>query len=241
MLKVLLLIGFIIGNLYASNLPQSYYQIQGIEKKKDFFFNYLYELIEQENINILKERNHVLSLFKKDLRDKKNRSYKNKLLKIKWKYDIKKLYDKEEYLKKIDVVPASLALAQAAVESDLGRSRFTKEAHNIFGHWTYDEKIGIIPKKRPKNAKYFIRVFGSLQEAVTAYMLNLNRNKAFKSFQDKRDNLKQHGKSLSGLELSQTLINYSGIGTKYLDILKTMIKNENLEKYDRILFYKIKG
>ena len=155
-----------------------------------------------------------------------------KLLSIKQKYKIKNIYTLYEYQKKIDIVPPSLAIAQAAVESAWGKSRFVKEASNIFGHWTYDEEIGILRKRRSINASHFIRVFSSLKDSTSAYILNLNRNLAYKSFQEKRYEQRINNKQPDGLSLSQTMLNYSGIAHEYLVILKDLILLNNLQEYD---------
>ncbi len=240
--KKLLLSLFISGGMhlaYAKGLPVEFYSIKDSDSAKKYFLEHLYELIEQENIEILKEREFVIdALNNRFLELQKDGELLTKLVEIKQKYQIKNLYSIEEYLKKIDVIPPSLALAQAAVESAWGKSRFIKEANNIFGHWTYEKEIGIVPKKRAYGASHFIRVFDSLESSIKAYMLNLNRNIAYKSFQDERYIQKEQNKEISGLALSKTMINYSGIAHKYLDILKSVIMANNLEKFDNRYFGK---
>lgn len=224
--------------LEAKGLPQEYYKIKSVKESKQYFFDYLYNEIKNENENILNQRNFVKNLLDSNLLTiDLNSPQFLYLLELKKKYRVKKLFSKDEYLKKIDVVPPSMALAQAAVESGWGKSRFIKEANNIFGHWTYNPKIGMIPEQRDEGATHFIRIFKSLQDSISAYMLNLNRNLAYKEFQDKR--LEQREKSLNpdGLTLSQTMMNYSGIGHDYLSILKNVIEKNNLQEYDQ-KFYK---
>ena len=141
---------------------------------------------------------------------------------------------------KIDVIPPSMSIAQAAVESAWGKSRFTKKANNIFGHWTYNAKNGIVPKRRPSGSKHFIRVFPNIQASLRAYMLNLNRHTAYKSFQNKRYQARVKNKNPMGMELSQTMIKYSGIGKKYLVILKSVIRKNKLQNYDNRFYQEIK-
>jgi len=170
-----------------------------------------------------------------------NINYKSKnfpkLLKLKKKYNVKSIFSLNEFLEKVDVVPPSLALAQAAVESGWGKSRFVKEANNIFGHWTYGEK-GLIPKNRDENAKHKIRIFNSLQKSIRAYMLNLNSNRAYLLFREKRLQLREINLLPLGKELSVTMKNYSGIGKKYLKILSTLINGQNLSRFDYQFFNK---
>lgn len=234
--KKLLLSLFILGAMQvasANGLPREFYNIKDKELAKAYFLEYLYELIEQENSAILKEREFVIEVLNnKFLELQRYENLLEKLVEIKLKYKIENLYSLEEYLKKIDVIPPSLALAQAAVESAWGKSRFIKEANNIFGHWTYEKELGIIPKRRDVGSSHFIRVFESLEDSIKAYMLNLNRNEAYKSFQEERYNNKEQNQQISGLVLSKTMKNYSATANEYLAILNDVILENNLEAFD---------
>lgn len=228
-MKKLLFLVALAFSLEATGLPKEYYKLKG-KAQKDFFFNFLYESIKKENLKIVEEKLELKRILSGDILNI-NPYDLQKLIALKKKYRVKQLYNYNEFAKKIDIVPPSQALAQAAVESGWGKSRFVKEANNIFGHWTYGEK-GLIPESRDEGAKHKIRIFDSLQGSIKAYMLNLNRNRAYREFQDKRYDIRKSGRSLSGLELSQTMMNYSGIGEEYLKILKKMIEKYNLTKYD---------
>lgn len=207
------------------------------QNSKEQFLERIYELIEDENTQILKEREFALNTIKNNFFELLNNdNLRNKLINIKEKYKIDKLYSIEEYDKKINIIPPSLALAQAAVESAWGRSRFYKEANNIFGHWTYNTKNGLVPKNRDLGKKHLIRIFPTLKESVQAYMLNLNRNKAYKEFQEQRYIANLKSLKIDGLELSKTMNNYSGIAQKYLDILENVILSNSLEEFDNRFF-----
>ncbi len=234
MRKILITISlFLFLGLNAKGLPKEYYDIRSSSKQKDYFFEHLYPLIKKENKIILEDREFVSNYLKANIL---NLDYASedfaRLLKLKKRYNVKKLFNLEEYLKKIDIVPPSLALAQAAVESGWGKSRFIKEANNIFGHWTYDEKIGLLPENRDEDATHFIRIFRDLSHSIKKYMLNLNSNRAYRSFQEERFAQRKADENLDGIRLSQTLVNYSGIGEEYLKILKKVIEENKLLKYD---------
>lgn len=217
----------------AKGMPKEYYEIKNSEKSKEYFLNHLHKLVIKENNRILEERNFIKKMLSSNILTMNYNSLEfKKLLEIKKRYKVKKLFTLSSYLKKIDVFPPSLVLAQAAVESGWGKSRFIKEANNIFGHWTYNPKIGMLPKQRDVGATHFIRVFKTLEESVRAYMLNLNRNLAYKSFRNKRLKQRQNQKPLDGLELSQTMLNYSGIADEYLKILKNVIERNDLKRFD---------
>ena len=218
--------------------PKDYYEMKATVTKQNYFFDYLYPHIENANKTILEERKFILSI--KDNKELDEESEEiQKLTQIAKKYSVLNPYDFDKLLKKVDIVPPSMALAQAAVESGWGTSRFAKLGNNLFGHWTYG-KVGIVPLQRDSNSKHLIRIFDSFEESISAYMLNLNRTKAYYSFRNKRDQLRKQNKELSGLVLSQTMINYSQIKEKYLRILKSVIKKNSLQKYDEIFYNLIK-
>ena len=225
---------FLNVSVLGKGMPSEYYEIRESKKSKKYFFDYINDLVQKENEKILKEREFVKNILSSNILSiNYNSNIFLQLLEIKKRYRVKNLFTLEEYLKKINIIPASMALAQAAVESGWGKSRFIKEANNIFGHWTYDPKIGMMPEQRDEDATHFIRIFKNLQDSISAYMLNLNRNRAYKTFQNKRYELIMGNKKLDGLTLSQTMLNYSGIAEEYLKMLKLMIESNSLLKYDK--------
>jgi len=196
----------------------------------------LLPLVNRSNKKIEKEREFVKKFFKiaegNDFRGLDVRNLKN-LIRLYHKYHIKQLFDKKQYLKRIDTVPASLALAQAAIESGWGKSRFVLEANNIFGHWTYSGK-GLIPINRDAGKTHMIRIFNSLQSSVNAYVLNLNRNNAYRDFRNRRKKAHDKKRVYNGLMASKTMVNYSALKEKYIKILDSVIKRNNLLYYDNL-------
>lgn len=232
-LRQILLLILISCTVYATGFPSNYYKIKNTDLQKRTFFEILYPMVMQANHKILIERNFIENYFAKDnpTFDKKSKEHQ-KLSNLARKYKIKDIYNKEEYLEKIDIVPVSMTLAQAAVESGWGKSRFTKEANNIFGHWTYSEH-GLVPKSRAQGKTHKIKIYESLQASIEGYMRNLNRTEAYKEFRNLRAKYRDLGINPKGLPLSQTMHNYSGIGTEYLRILKLMISKNQLAQYDQ--------
>ena len=211
---------FMFSYLFAG-LPDYYYKLSVKEQKREFK-RILLPMIEKENQKILKERNEVIQIFK-DPTFMLERDKIIRLSKLAKKYKIKDIYDKEEFLKKIDVIPPRLILAQGAVESAWGRSYFVKEANNIFGQWDYSGK-GLVPRRRDANATHTIRVFSSLEESLAVYMRNLNRNPAYKEFRELRYRCREENKTFSAEMAATTLHRYSELGQKYVQILKTIVK-----------------
>lgn len=218
----------------GKGFPDEFYEINDVVETKNYFLNHLYIFIAKENNNIKNDRSFVKNILTSNiLKIDFDSALFHRLLELKQKYKIKNIFTLQEYLKKIDIIPPSMALAQAAIESAWGKSRFIKDANNIFGHWTYNPKIGIIPKRRNIGASHFIRVFKNLEESTTNYMLNINRNFAYKSFQEKRYEQRLNNEQLDGLTLSQMMLNYSGIAQDYLENLKDLIQINDLQKYDQ--------
>lgn len=225
------LLAFFTFSAFASTgMPAWFYEINDGKKRKSSFVKVMLPLINEGNAKIKVERAFVESFFKKLVDFKKVTAHDlNTLANLAKKYKIKKLYNKQAYLKRINAIPTSLALAQAAIESAWGNSRFVKIANNIFGQWTYG-KNGIVPENRDEGKTHKIRVFKTLQASVDAYMLNLNRNRAYRAFRDKRLG---HGiQNFTGMHASDTMTNYSGIGTEYNALLKKIIKDNNFLAFE---------
>jgi Bax protein len=226
------IMGFLLAiNLYGA-FPSWYYNIKETSKQKKAFVEILLPLIKKENQKILLLRKKIIDIFNDPyfLLDKNKVEFLAKVAKT---YKIKDITDKEAFLKKIDKIPPSLALAQAAIESGWGKSRFVKEANNIFGHWEYSNR-GLKPKSKYDHIKisYSIRIFPSLEASIAAYMKNLNRNPAYRKFREKRYRFEEQNKTFTGLAAADTMINYSQLHEKYVKMLKRMIKLNHWEKYD---------
>jgi len=236
MLVKILIFFFLITNSFSSGFPYYYYDIKSSKLQKKEFFKIILPLVERSDAKVRKERRLVKNFFenagKNSFREIDEISLA-RLIGLYKKYKIHNLFDKHEYLKKIDVVPISLAIAQAATESGWGKSRFVLEANNIFGEWTYSGK-GIVPVDRAEGKTHTLRIFKTLQGSVNSYVLNLNRHKAYKNFRTKRENARKKGIVYNGLMAAKTMLNYSQRRGKYVRILKNIIKSNNLLYYDRL-------
>lgn len=235
MKKVFLFTVFSI-TLFAKGFPSWFYDIKDTQVKKETFIEILKPIIEFENSQVSKEREFLKAFFSNDFlmnfHKKVTPFAKDRLVKIAKKYGVKKLFNKKEFFKRVDSVPTSLAIAQAAIESAWGSSRFTKVANNIFGHWTF-KGDGITPKNRDEGKKHQIRVFSSLQDSISAYLLNLNTHFAYENFRKLRYKFKSKKKKFDGLVASKTLHRYSEKGEEYIKLLRRVIKKNNLLIYDK--------
>lgn len=230
-LKIIAIFTLLLVSLKATGFPANYYKLPLSEKKK-YFFEYFVGEIELENRKIIKEREFIESIRNKKNLPEDSFEYK-KLQELQIKYKVSDLYNYAEFLRRVDIIPPSLALAQAATESGWGTSRFFKEANNIFGHWTYNPKIGMVPLRRQSGKKHFIRIFSTLQDSIAAYMKNLNRTAAYYEFRAKRRTMRLKDQYIDGMELAKTMDKYSGIGHNYVKILQSIIRKNNLGHYDK--------
>ena len=133
---------------------------------------------------------------------------------------------------RMDIIPVSIALAQAANESGWGTSRFALEGNALFGQWKKKKK-GINPKNKDKNQKHKVLQFQVLKASVRAYKNNLNTHNAYKEFRETRAQIREEKEKISGLKLTKYLSRYASTGTKYIDILDDIIKNNSLKDFDK--------
>lgn len=133
---------------------------------------------------------------------------------------------------RLDTVPVSLALGQAAKESGWGTSRFSREANNLFGQWTWDESVGVVPANRREGGTHFVRRFPDLRSAVRYYIWNLNVGHAYGDFRRERQSQREAGQELDGLALASTLTRYSERGEVYTREIRGMIRFNGLQLLD---------
>ncbi|MDY7026098.1 MAG: glucosaminidase domain-containing protein [Pseudomonadota bacterium] len=134
----------------------------------------------------------------------------------------------ETLLKKVDIVPASLTLSQAAIESAWGQSRFAKEGNNLFGVWCYTPGCGVKPLHRAPGDRHEVKRYESLLGSVEDYMLNLNRNRVYRKLRDARFNARDFGEKPLGADMAVGLKRYSALGTRYITMVRSVIKKYRL-------------
>ena len=133
----------------------------------------------------------------------------------------------------MDIIPVSIAIAQAAKESGWGTSRFALEGNAIFGQWTWNGR-GIAPLERNKEQRHKILRFPILRASVKAYKNNLNTHKSYKKFREKRYGLRERNKSVEGIKLIHTLKAYAQTGEEYTKILAQMMVQNALEDFENV-------
>ena len=208
-------------------LPQEIKMIESTKKRKEFFIQIVLPLILKENNNIRLDRKRLFKIINKS---------NNTKLEIKWlekKFKQYGINSKDLSILKIrmDEVPVSLALAQAAKETGWGTSRFAQEGNALFGQWTWSGE-GLKPKDSDKNEGHKVMKFNVLQASVRAYQRNLNTHSTYKEFRKARAELRDEGKKLDSLVLVQYLDAYAEIGEQYVNVLQKIIKQNNLKDFD---------
>ena len=137
-----------------------------------------------------------------------------------------------ELLTRVDVVPPSLSLAQAASESGWGTSRFAAQGNSLFGQWTWGKGLKPAQQRSSELGDYRIAAFDSTAQAAYSYALNLNTARAYRDLRLKRADLRRQGLRISGTVLAETLLNYSERGQAYVGDLKALIRNNRLDDAD---------
>ena len=208
-------------------LPNEIKMIENTQKRKEFFIQIVLPLILKENGNIRLDRKRLFSIINKSNNTKLEKKWLDK------KYKQYGVPSKDLSVLKIrmDEVPVSLALAQAAKETGWGTSRFAQEGNALFGQWTWSGE-GLKPKEADQDQGHKVMKFNVLQASVRAYQRNLNTHSTYKEFRKERAKLRDQGKPLDSIILSQYLNEYAETGNQYVDVLQQIIKQNNLKDFD---------
>jgi len=219
--------GALVKPVYLSKLPKDLKKIKSTKTKKDTFIKIVMPLIIDENNKILENRKKLFKILSKPNNTRGERVWLKRRFED---YSIKN-EDVTELKIRMDIVPVSIAIAQAAKESGWGTSRFALEGNAMFGQWTWG-KQGIAPLDREKNEGHKILKFPILRSSVQAYKNNLNTHNGYREFREKRAELRKLNKKISGLELVKYLHNYAATGSEYTKVLKKIIDQNELTDFD---------
>lgn len=222
-------------SLTISKIVPDFGKFAAGQPRKNAFFNYFSPLIEKNNRSIIESRKALLVWYENasDLGDGEMRQVQSLAAYYRINdFDIENDDDWKELLARVNAIPASLALAQAANESAWGTSRFARKANNFYGQWCFQKGCGLVPAKRDKNKKHEVAAFKSPEESVEKYIHNLNSHNAYKSLRKIRNRLSIENKLITGLDLAEGLLHYSERGKEYISELQSMIKFNKLTRYD---------
>lgn len=231
-----------LGMLYSPSIPfkPNFQAISDFVARQEAFIVFMIPKIDFSNAQTLEVRAQIQSIIQLWQTNGKL-SYSQRS----WLHEIADVYkmpqfninqpaDINELLSRVDEVPSSLVLAQAANESGWGTSHFAVAADNFFGQHCNIQGCGIVPSGRPAGKTYEVQKFKNVQSAIDNYIYNLNTNPSYATFRAVRAQLRASGQPITGFRLAPYLINYSVLGEQYTLIISDIIINHNLMQYDSI-------
>jgi Bax protein len=211
--------------------------ISNVDVKKQQFFDYLEDYIDFENERLISLREDLLPLANMSQNDI---AFSER--EIQWLLEVAETYqldsinmpDSEllDELMRVDVLPASLVLAQAANESAWGTSRFALEGNSLFGQWCYVEGCGIVPRRRAQGATHEVKSFDSVAGTVRAYFNNINTNQSYEYLRELRADMRDEDQQIDSMVLAFGLARYSQRGDRYVDELQNIIMQNDLHERD---------
>ena len=214
--------------IYLTKLPKDLKTLGDTKKKRELFIKIVLPLILNENDKITEDRKKLFKILGKNFNTVGERVWLQRRFR---EYKIED-QDSGKLKMRMDIIPVSIALAQAANESGWGTSRFALEGNALFGQWTWSKK-GISPKNKDPDQSHKVLQFQILKASVRAYKNNLNTHNAYKEFRETRAKLRQENKRIIGLDLTKYLKNYASIGEKYVAIIENIIENNSLTDFDK--------
>jgi Bax protein len=221
-----------VPRLYLANLPADLDDLNDPALRKQLFIKSMLPLVLGMNETIQADRKRLVGYA-----ERVKAGVRIVPAERDWLDGMFERYDVEDgdlltLIKRVDVIPPSLALAQAAEESGWGTSRFAQQGNALFGQWTQSEDKGLIPAERAKNASYAVKSFGSIAEAVKGYAHNLNTHPAYEEFREARWAAREAGLPLDGHQLAETMRRYSAKGDDYVDAIRRLIRQNELGALD---------
>lgn len=208
--------------------------VQAVPERKQRFFGFLRPVVVAENERLRARRERVLQALRVlEAGVPLARSERRWLDEMARRYRVEvrePLSQARGLARKVDTIPVSLALAQAAMESGWGTSRFAREANNLFGEWCFSPGCGLVPERRPAKATYEVEVFADAGAAVRSYMLNLNSHPAHEPLRAIRARARAAGRTPTGSALAAGLINYAEIGQRYVEHIRGVIRRNGLDE-----------
>lgn len=215
-------------------LPGDLDRIPRVAEKKRVFFLSMLPMVLMVNDEIRRQREELVALFARhDAGDRLSPEQRTLAASLAREYGLQGdplASDgvRRALLERVDTIPTSLALAQAATESAYGTSRFARQGNNLFGEWTFIPGTGLVPKERPPGATYEVRRFATPYDSVRSYLRNLNTHRAYRLLREQRTHLRTAGRPLKGMDLARGLEKYSTRGEAYVEDIRAIIRRNHL-------------
>ncbi len=195
-------------------------EVSIVQKKRTFIDMMLPSILLAKH-RLVEDRQHLLTLLKKDRLSEEDRLWLTK------KRHIFKAKSNDELYEKMEIHPTSIVIAQAIIESGWGTSNFFKKANNVFGIWSFssnDKRVEASKKRGDK--RVYLKKYSSIEESIFDYFITLSTKDVYKEFRKKRL------ETQDPLELIKYLGNYSELREEYIENLKNTIQKNKLIAYD---------
>lgn len=211
---------------------------KNVSRKKEAFFEYLLPMVRNANARVMAQRERLEKISdgfgNGDALDGEDRAF---ITELATRYRVNEPHEinrqlLDQLLLRVDVVPASLILAQAANESAWGTSRFAKQANNLFGIWCFTPGCGVTPRYRDEGLTHEVRRFDTVQDGVHFYLRTINSNSAYRELRAIRASLRSAGQEMTGAVLAEGLLRYSERGEAYVEEIQAMIRINQLRAYN---------
>ncbi len=223
---------------FLARLPETLTEIEDAKKRKQQFVSTMLPIILRANELIIADRGRLLQIRQRIIEEgaagKRQRAWlegiaRSHRVKLSSPATPEQI---DALLFRVDVIPPSLALAQAAMESGWGTSYFAQEGNALFGEWTWNQEEGILPRGREDGKTHKIKSFEYLLDSVRSYMTNLNRHRSYRDLRDRRAELRDHNLVVTGPALAPSLVDYSERGADYVGDILSIIDFNDLDGLD---------
>jgi len=225
----------VVPRVLVSNIPQELATMQDANERKQVFIRMVLPLVLEVNARVEQDRAHLLTLRARTeaghTLGPREQDWLNRIMRA---YEVTDL-DWDVLLRRVDTVPPSLAIAQAANESAWGTSRFAQEGNALFGQWVWSDN-GMIPQERGEDETHSVRRFATPLASVMAYVRNLNTHPFYQRFRELRDEIREADEHRPGYLLAGTLDGYSTRRDAYVEELRQIIRVNHLQALNSAVF-----
>lgn len=219
--------------------PPDFTHFVDVGEKKRAFYDYLLPMVHDANREVMRERAWLKSIAQAIVEGAAPSTEEiAELEKIERRYAVRQpagtvVARVSELMRRVDVVPASLVIAQAAKESGWGTSRFAREGNNFFGIWCFYEGCGMLPLSREAGRNHEVARFETVEEGVRYYIRTINTHVAYTELREMRANARIRNERIGGQTLANGLIRYSERGLAYVREIQSMIRYNELHRFNR--------
>ena len=225
----------IIPSALIRSVPTDIHQNVDSKTRKQLFIRIMLPIIRAEQQRIREERKTLILALNSDLSNPKIAKRINSLF-SEYKINTKANFEEKraELLSRFDELPVTLVLAQAAIESGWGASRFSRAGNSLFGEWTFQKDAGIVPEQRQSGKTHQVKAFYSLRDSIASYTKNINRNNAYKELRESRKRMRENNQPLDARILAEGLHRYSQKGYDYVVSLLQILNSSDFKQIESL-------